>query len=419
MARVTCPACDTRTRIPDDHDRSYVRCKECDKKIYLDDQEDDRPLPRSKSRTLSKINRPRSSGSSGLVGFWPLLLLFPLLLLPCLASMHRVGGMLGIGGGVVMAITGFIMAWIAASRAGIGTVGDLPFILQRIPIVHLFYQIKYAIELPKEAGIWVLLEFLGIGVAIVSGILSGRHDMPANHHARDPFFDPRNNLAFVDDGNNANDGFDVNPPPMEAPPEKPLPPNVTGDNAIDQALADLQSGDNKLVRAAADNLARMKPDVNQMVVAERLAEQVRNPDTLAQRAVVHALVVWSSANEVPVLLQIMDETKGPTRKAAFDAVARFNDPRAAAAIVRYFRENPTHPEARAAVVQQGTGAENELLPLLNDKSPIVKRETVKLLKDVGTRQSVLALQPIATGTNVMLRMVAQEAINGINARTKK
>ena len=58
--------------------------------------------------------------------------------------------------------------------------GDLPFILQRIPIVHLFYQIKYAIELPKEAGIWVLLEFLGIGVAIISGIVMEKQDMPGH-----------------------------------------------------------------------------------------------------------------------------------------------------------------------------------------------------------------------------------------------
>jgi len=402
MARVTCPECDTRTRIPDDHDRSYVRCKECDKKIYLDDDEVEERPKRSKPRTLSKLRKPgRSSGGdgSGIISFWPLLLVFPLLMLPALAWLHRVGAMLAIGGGVVMAITGFIMAWIAASRAGIGTVGDLPFILQRIPLVHLFYQIKYAFELPKEAGMWVLLEFLGIGVAIVSGILSMQHDEPRNRFAHAAMLDPRNNAQFV-----GNDGFNV--------------PRVTGDLEIDEALADLQDPDNDIALMAAEDLARMKPGVNRMIIAQRLGAQAMRPDHGVQTAVARAMNVWGTAEQVPVMIQVLDGPNNQARRAAFDFVVPFNDPRATPAIVRFFRDNP-QPNISDAVRQMGASAESELLPLLNDKNLAVKRETIKLLTDVGTQKSIASLQAVATGTNAALRMPAQEAINSINARTKK
>lgn len=56
MASVRCPECDHKERIPDDYERSTIRCSECGVKIpvEIDDDEEDRPRRKKKKKKAGK-----------------------------------------------------------------------------------------------------------------------------------------------------------------------------------------------------------------------------------------------------------------------------------------------------------------------------------------------------------------------------
>src|SRR5437899_13062432 len=121
MRRVRCPECDTKVKVPDDHERSYIRCSECDVKIRLDDDEDDQPKQSSPS-----IRKKKRKPKNEYLSFLPLLLIFPLLLCPILAYVHRIGAAVGLLFGLAVAITAFIMGHVIAKRKGLTTIDDMP-----------------------------------------------------------------------------------------------------------------------------------------------------------------------------------------------------------------------------------------------------------------------------------------------------
>jgi hypothetical protein len=422
MARVTCPECDTRNRIPDDHDRDYIRCKDCNKKIYLDDEDDEDDRPR---RRRFRDSQPPAEQGTGIGGFWPMLLILPLAVMPCLAYMNHVGMIIGIIAGIVMIIAGFVMAWIAAKKAGVGTVDELPWILQRMPIVHLFYQFKYAVQLPKEAGQWVFLEFVGLGIAIACGIIGSDrapHNDPFAHNP--PFQEvPERPLPFKDRDDGPGPGpFNppINPPPVNPPPQQAAKV-FTGDAIIDQSLTDLESAQWIIAQEGARNRAKMPANQHRAIVAQKLAAQLNRPDPDTLLAVVQALNVWATPEEVPALANFIQERRlGAERKAAFEVLVKLRDDRGIPAVVRFFRDNPFSPDAAMGVRAFGPAAENDVLALLNEsKNSTAKREMIKILRDIGTEKSLAVLQPMTTATSPTVRTVAQEAVTSINARIKK
>src|SRR5262249_28269177 len=87
-------------------------------------------------------------------------------------------------------------------------------------------------------------------------------------------------------------------------PKKPEPAKVTGDTALDKVLADM---DSKVARkAAADSLAKMSPNEPRALVAQKLAGLTESSDTFTRKAIFHALGVWATPAEVPVLIKALD-----------------------------------------------------------------------------------------------------------------
>jgi hypothetical protein len=211
-----------------------------------------------------------------------------------------------------------------------------------------------------------------------------------------------------------------NPGPARPNPAQPAPPaQVTGDPALDKALADLKGSNLFACQTALNNLARMQPNEHQPLVAQQLAALATNSNPQTRTALIKALGTWGTANEVPILIQAIEDSNPFTREEALKAVGKFKDERALEPVLRCFRKLGMREPAGKALREMGPMAEKEVLALLQEKDMLLRNDAIKVLKDIGTQASVPPLEQVAADNSaVFLRQSAREALAAIAARTK-
>jgi hypothetical protein len=203
----------------------------------------------------------------------------------------------------------------------------------------------------------------------------------------------------------------------EQPKEQP-PPRVTGDTAIDKALADL--GDKQKQSAGLTSLAKMQPnEQHRTVVAAKVAALADTSDVYTRQCAIQALDVWASPKEVPILNNALNDPAIYTRQVALKALTRFKDPSSVAPMIRCLREFQTQAVAEDALRQMGSVAEKELLPLLQDEGA-PRIPVIRILKDIGTKESLPALEALLTDQKAFsLQGTARDAIMAIKERASK
>lgn len=196
----------------------------------------------------------------------------------------------------------------------------------------------------------------------------------------------------------------------------------TGNPTIDQALLSVKAASPNERRQAAQTLAQMQPeDRHRAVVARKLAELQPDPDLFARQSIAGALSLWATPNEVPVLIKYLDDENPFVRTEALKHIGRLRDPRLVAPVIKCFQEFMSRRDAGKALRDMGPMVEKELLPLLVRKERddvFLRAEVVKVLKDVGTSQSVPGLQAVVAEKNFFLTNEANAALEAIRARGK-
>jgi hypothetical protein len=452
--RVRCPECDARVKVPEDHDRPVIRCTSCKAKIPLDG--DDEPSKASKKRAGRSAARAAGNASTGkflatygfpfgslaIAGFLGLVLLAG-------ALFHEVPAMIAFTVGPLIALFAFIMACVLARRDG-HYIGFLDFlgiseglaILLLILFAGCYVSIfgllwciailKSTIQKPKVYLPWLALYGMGlcimIGIPIIhsfakqAGMVIDRRPMvvgPDVHAPRDQAAnrdkqaqggDPKDDIKK----DQAKDGGKK----VEEPPKKLPPPKVTGDETIDRALEDLSAADRKNFVPAAQALSKMTPDKHRAVVAQKLAQELPKSTPGNRTPLLRALGVWGTPNEVPALMQMLSDKDVNTKNETMQALGKLRDGRAAALLVQCLYELSTQYHAEQALRAIGPPAEKEVLTLLNQNDIKLKVIAVRLLKDIGTQQSLPALQAATRGP-IEIQDGAMQAIKAIAARTKK
>jgi hypothetical protein len=207
----------------------------------------------------------------------------------------------------------------------------------------------------------------------------------------------------------------MGPPRGIKPPVEVAAPKVTGDTEIDRALADL-GADFPAWQRATDKLSGMQPNQHRAVVAQKLAAQADSPDRSKRQAVLKALAVWATSSEVPVLIKALDDDLA--RHDVLNAIGKLKDERTLAPVMRCFVDPHSRGPAAKALRDMGPMAEKEVLAVLERKDPdFLFQDAVDVLRDIGTQQSVPALQALAKKDG-RLAQKAQAALNAIAARAK-
>jgi hypothetical protein len=464
MRRVRCPECERALNVPDDVGGKTVRCPGCrhtfkaprraededeprvavrtekpaarratrDEEEEHDDRprrrpardededdRDDRPRRRSvRDYEDDEDDRPRrkkrkkKANQKGLVGLIVLLAVVPFgLLLFLLSFWYEFAAGFGIFVGVVVMVAGGIMTWVVVRQNG-GSLGmeNVPYIL-RGGAALLIMQIKYALEMPRLLAAWVGLEVFGLVLMIACACVMGAV------HPSSPGAASSGGSASTGGGSPGGGSSGGS-----QPREKPAPPKVTGDATLDQALADLGKSDESAVQGAIDKLS--KTSVNgqhQALVAQKLAAHLNDSNPFVRRSAVQALGVWGTPNEVPALLNVLgtDDDFG-ARNNVLQVIGKFRDERALKPVALAFQDGRTRIDAAKAFKEMGPMAETEVLGLLNTFSTPEKvfdrNEVILILKDIGTLQSVPALQKEIAADNVHTKRNAQDAVAAIKAR---
>jgi HEAT repeat protein len=454
--RVRCPECDARVKVPEDHDRPFVRCTSCKEKIPID--VDDEPRKASTKRAGKSAAKASGTARSGkflaqygfpfgsiaVVGLIGLVLLAG-------ALFHEVPAMIAFTIGPLVALFAFVMACVLARRDGhyigfldfLGISEGLAILLLilfagcYISIFGLLWCIailKSTIQKPKLYLPWLALYGMGlcimIGIPIIHSfakqaglVIDTRRPVavgPDVHAPRDKGASQDKQDVERDrkDALNKDQRKDDAKKDKEEPPKKLPPPKVTGDEAIDRALQDLSAADRKNFVPAAQALSKMAPNQHRAVVAQKLAEQLPKSEPGNRTPLLRALGVWGTANEVPALLLMLNEKDGNTKNETMQALGKLRDGRAAAPLVQCLHELSTQYHAEQALRSIGPPAEKEVLTLLNQNEIKLKVIAVRLLKDMGTQQSVPALQAASRGP-IEIQDGARQALMAIAARTKK
>jgi hydroxymethylglutaryl-CoA reductase (NADPH) len=356
----------------------------------------------------------------------------------CLAPFDLYSARIALLLGLAALLGGAIMAYLAVKKSMQREWDEFPWYLRGGGAL-LYFQIKWSIAKPKEVAPWVLLEVLGMIVMITSGTLIETRKPPpffgigapqqqaANRLPNDPNPQPADPNPQPKDVNpKPRDPHprpkDLDPQPkFEKPPKVDAPPapRVSGAATIDKALADLASTDIFTRQKATDYLAQTPGNEHRPAVAKYLATLAKDPGTPARREVIRLLAVWGTSNEVPLLVQLLNDEDIATRNAILKDIGKLKDARTAAPVVRCFVEFQTRFNATKAIKEMGPVAEKEMLTLLNNPDVNIQADAVRLLKEIGTQQSVPALQTLAQSNMFLVRIAAQEALKSIAARTMK
>lgn len=209
---------------------------------------------------------------------------------------------------------------------------------------------------------------------------------------------------------------------VAAPAEKALrriKPEVVDDVML--MLAKLRSTRAHDQRAGATALARMPvhEKYHDAVAAEleRLAVSVDNymRDDFAK-----ALVRWKRTESQAVLIDMVDHerARSDVRDVVLPALADYGDDASAAAITQWLIEEPD--TVVAALTNMGEVAERHVTPLLQHGDTDVKRNAVRILTQVGTRQSVADLTRLARNRrDYETSRLATEAVREITRRIRE
>lgn len=226
------------------------------------------------------------------------------------------------------------------------------------------------------------------------------------------------------------------PPPPPPPPPKPFTekelagvieelkkePSLARLTEIATRLSTTEpTGAQKQARQEAEkkgNPADATDDIT--IVARQLNRLLSDSNSLeARKAGSEAAIQWATSDNVVRLIDQVGATghgADAVRLNAAKALGRLRDPRGVAPVARRLEDMRDRSKVGEAVIAFGPMAEDEVLKALDNRSPFVRGEVIKVLKEIGTAKSIPALEkqikdPFSGGP-------AQNAIDVIKARGK-
>lgn len=319
--------------------------------------------PQYRMRAINEEDDRPASGKQGrrsrkkgrVIGLVPLLILGPPMVVSLVLSpLFPWAAMTAVSTGLWAGILGFVMSYRLFKKKGLDD------------------------EMDDAMHDRSFLETFGIA-AVIGGIVAERA-----HRGNNPAPAP----AVVQQPNPGPGVVEQpKPQPGQRPEDNaPAVPRLTGDRQIDVLLAQLGDEKQPINRmAAANTFGRMQPNEHRAVVAEKLAEVVVGANEFGRGEAARALIIWATPKQIPTLI------RGLRNAGVRNAMGK-------------------------SLRTVGSAAENDVLQLLGDQDIGIRREAVEILKDIGTRQSLPALQDLIDRNDFFTRQPAREAIAAIQAR---
>ncbi len=152
-------------------------------------------------------------------------------------------------------------------------------------------------------------------------------------------------------------------------------------------------------------------------VAKALEAQITDKDFWLRQATVRALVIWAGKENVAGLVKALDSDDLNTRRGIVGIIAKYKDPVSAPALAKLLPSLAERGDASAALKAIGPAAEKAVIPMLKHSDSWAAMEACKILKEIGTAESLAPLQAILDAKpNFMVGPAATEALKAIQGR---
>jgi serine/threonine protein kinase len=207
---------------------------------------------------------------------------------------------------------------------------------------------------------------------------------------------------------------EANRPPAPAELPQPRDPNL---RLILVAL----KADNAFTRnEAATRLEKMLPiEDERAAVAGALQPLLNDPDHFTRQAMIRALGVWGTPQHIPALVKMFEHDDVFTRRAAITALGNIRDERSAEAIAGRMEDTLNREAARQALLTLGPLSEKATARLIDHKDWAIRLTACQILKVIGTKQSIPALETALKDSNNIVAGEAKSALQMVHARDLK
>jgi S1-C subfamily serine protease/HEAT repeat protein len=205
---------------------------------------------------------------------------------------------------------------------------------------------------------------------------------------------------------------------LKPPVNKPAAMNKIDSGDLSGALANLKSPDANRRREACRFLFDAAPIENKRGEVSRVLEKLANDKDMGVRSdVIKAMGVWGDKKIVDALIASLNDESFGVRDELFEALSRLSPTeKAAEAIIPWLAKDSGR--AQKALRAIGPPAEGPLLRVVEQGTDLkIRQEACRLLKDVGTSQSVPILERLAAKKqDAEIGRRAAEAIKNITRR---
>ena len=195
------------------------------------------------------------------------------------------------------------------------------------------------------------------------------------------------------------------------------PANAPAQDEPSRLLQDLQMAANSFQRRdALVRLAQLRPKERRADVAKVLDGYINDPDVFTRKACFASLAVWGTEANVPSLIQVLDNQDVFTRWEAMKLLGDLKADQAAEPVAKRLIVASDRDAATNALIALGPPAQKAVAPYLSDPDWTTRLNVCKILNEIGTKDSVGALQLAMRDSNRLVARQASQALASVARR---
>lgn len=213
------------------------------------------------------------------------------------------------------------------------------------------------------------------------------------------------------DSNSEPPTADISP----GPPPGVREPEIPGDaDAVEKSLIQLKADATHTKKDGLNRLMRTQPDERLAEVVQAILPLLDHDDGFLVSDAIKVLVIWNSPDVVPAIIKRTTDNRFGVRHEAIKALGKIKDPRGVEPIVQRLKEDGF--AASDALKELGPIAEPALIERLTNPDPDIRRKVCDLLKDIGGKETLKAMQSLPADPDFSVRMAAKNAMSNIVLR---
>jgi HEAT repeat protein len=140
----------------------------------------------------------------------------------------------------------------------------------------------------------------------------------------------------------------------------------------------------------------MRPtDARRQEVAAAVAPMLADENSSIRTTAIRTIGVWGVKENIPALLELLEEKDVSLRWAAMAALGKIGDATAAKRLAESMLDSTDRLTAAQALTEIGPPAEDSVIGILDDRDDQVRYNACNVLGQIGSAKGVDALQKLA------------------------